>query len=371
MHLVKQVGQIPYHMENHYNYKSTLVCYNNGKYPYLKSEVPGLQIHFLKDKGRLFFWENAAIKYVIKNSQAIDVLNLFHITQESMLYGLLYKYLNPNGILYLKLDMGFPPYKYKVTFSDIGWKEAIHQKMYKLFLKKVDLISIESKIAREKLKPIDNELYQRSFLLRSGIDVERAIEKTGRAAFSEKENLILTVGRIGTEQKNNELLLKALQNINLRNWKVKIIGPVTESFKPKIEAFFREYPRKKASVFFTGEITDRKKLLQYYKKAKIFCLTSRWEGFGTVLVEAQSMGNYLIGTDKIAAMYELTAKGKYGEIVESEDAVQLSLALKQAMRKDFYSKALMNNIIDFSNYYHWPVILEELEMQIKSIEQNR
>lgn len=115
--------------------------------------------------------------------------------------------------------------------------------------------------------------------------------------FKEKENLIITVGRLGTFQKNTEMLLRALGNVDLRDWKVILLGPYDENFKKIISSFYKENPEKHTSVEFIGAIYDKKELWEYYNKAKVFVFTSRYESYGLVFDEAIRFKNYIVSTD--------------------------------------------------------------------------
>src|SRR5690606_8696614 len=114
--------------------------------------------------------------------------------------------------------------------------------------------------------------------------------------FHEKENIILAVGRIGTYQKNTELLLEALLNVDLNNWKVFILGPIEENFTAYISNLFTAHPNLKDKIIFAGNITDRLELFGWYNRAKILCMTSRFEGFPITFSEALYFGNYIITT---------------------------------------------------------------------------
>lgn len=50
-------------------------------------------------------------------------------------------------------------------------------------------------------------------------------------------------------------------------------------------------------VILLGNIEDKNLLYDDYDRAKVFLLTSRWESFGIVLVEALRFGNYIIATE--------------------------------------------------------------------------
>ena len=58
---------------------------------------------------------------------------------------------------------------------------------------------------------------------------------------------MITVGRLGTYQKNTEMLLNALDLMELRDWKVYFRG-----FGLFFEGFFYEKPVKKGISLFCG-----------------------------------------------------------------------------------------------------------------------
>ncbi|MDB5109854.1 MAG: hypothetical protein JWR67_968, partial [Mucilaginibacter sp.] len=91
LELRKDTGQVPYQLHKILGYDSTLVTYFytlhggrnagavteppkdeetiNYNYPYLLTEVPGLKIHFLKNKGRHKFYERAIYEYLVSQSK--------------------------------------------------------------------------------------------------------------------------------------------------------------------------------------------------------------------------------------------------------------------------------------------------------------
>jgi glycosyltransferase involved in cell wall biosynthesis len=364
---VKDKGQIAYQMQKHLGYKSTMVCCRNSPdYPYINSEVPGLNVEFIENAKPTFFWNNAILSYIWREAQSIDVLNLYYLVQESLLYGLLYKFRNPDGVLYLKMDMNVNIYKkVGLQFSENYFKDQVHLQMYKLFKKKIDVVSVESNRAFNLLHHLDSQLAEKTIRLPNGLDFQQGWGQMGDNLYSKKENIILSVGRIGSKSKNNEFLLRALEGINLQNWEVYFVGPVAEEFEPKIESFFKRNPSLKEHVFFTGKVQDRQKLKTYYARAKIFCLPSRWEAFPLVLLEALSAGNYIIGTDRISSIEEITQDEKIGSIVELDNAEQLQQILKKTMEPEFYTRKLMETIISHAREYDWPRVLKKLDTAIK------
>lgn len=369
VHLIKDVGQIPYQMHRQFGHRSTLVCYQNDpEYFYLDREVKGLNITFLEDRGSALFWEKSALQYIFKKSRSIEVLNLYHLTQASMLYGIVYKMLNPSGILYLKLDFNLNSYLNEgFKFSENSWKNRFHHLLLKWFLAVADIISVETRKAKQMLENEWSKLNEHLLYLPNGVAESPGNNLGSLSADTAKENIILTVGRIGSPEKNHELLLEALSETSLKGWKCLFVGAVDDSFQDKIDRFREQNPAKSDQVRFVGAVDDRDDLYEFYKRSKIFCLPSKSEGFPLALVEALQFGNYIIGTETITSIREVTNGGEFGHIVSPDNVHELSKALEKAMRDDFYTDAVKKDIMQFAQQYRWPTILKGLNSRLNKI----
>lgn len=124
------------------------------------------------------------------------------------------------------------------------------------------------------------------------------------------------------------MLLESLAHINPAGWKFYFIGPIEPAFQSKIDRFYKNFPDKLSSIIFTGPIHDKQKLWEHYNSAKVFVLTSRWESYGLVLVEARRFGCYLVSTD-VGAARDLIGNNECGEYIKQEDAVGLQQALQR------------------------------------------
>ncbi len=70
-----------------------------------------------------------------------------------------------------------------------------------------------------------------------------------------------------------------------------------------------------------GSIEDRETLRNEYAKAKIFAMTSRWEGFSIVKVEALSQGCYFVSTDIPSSRDILDYAVSFGELFPVGDSI--------------------------------------------------
>ena len=367
-HLVKDVGQLPYFMYKTEGYDATLISYqNNVEYPLINNEVDGLKLNFIPNKGRFLYFELGVLYYLLNKSKSIAVLNLFHFKKDNILYLLIYKLVNPQGKAYIKLDMDILFFKnYNAfLFSNYRIKNFILKALTSWIFKLTDLFSVETDQAKDYLLNVYPELQNKLICIPNGVDNLYLDKEIPIKAFQEKENIILTVGRIGTHQKNTELLLDALKITDLKDWKVYILGPIEESFKKYIADFYRESPQLENKIIFTGNITDRKELFDWYNRSKIFCLSSRYEGFPIAFPEALYFGNYLISSP-VSSAEHITSKGKYGTVAKA-DAHEFSNALQNSIEPGFLSSQRYEEIRRFSkDNFTWPGIVKKLADQIKS-----
>ena len=386
INLIKEVGMIPYYFHRNFNFNSTILTYKNEKsYPYLEKFCDGLNLEFLKKKKEFNIrshGERPVISYLLRNSRKIDILEVIHLTNRSILYGLIYKFLNRNGFLYLKLDAwddiemhnklnpfgysNYNFYKKESTFKSIKnhIRVLIGKKVSKIFFKKLGIMSIESKEIYNSIKNFP-KIKKKLIYLPSGIDKNQLTKyNINRLEYKEKKNIILTVGLIGWDPKDHGTLLRAIPKIkDLKDWKVLFVGKIESLFKKEINTFYKKHPLLKENVVFTGFVS-RKKLLEYYQKSKIFCLTSKNESFGIVLVEAGYFGNYIVSTN-IPSARDITKSGKLGKLYKVKDSEELALILENLIKNE---EILVSNYLKIQNYieknFLWNDIVSHLYREI-------
>ncbi len=67
---------------------------------------------------------------------------------------------------------------------------------------------------------------------------------------------------------------------------------------------------------------------QYMRRAAVFVLSSRWEGFGNVLVEAMACGTAVVGTDCPHGPREILEGGRHGTLIAAGDPALLAHAIE-------------------------------------------
>lgn len=364
VHLLKDVGMLPFIMHRDYGYDATLVCFrNDATYPALENEVKGLRLHFLDPEPGYIFGKvsRRVLAYLRKHAREIDVLNLYHTNREMMAYAAAYKWFHPKGRVYVKLDLDIRAFDAQKTQRFHRWRLAGYRLFFRYF---ADVVSCELPSAREYLVQAIPSLENKLVVVPNGID-DRTIRAQDIAVFpfEKKENLLITVGRLGSYPKNTEFLLRALEQVDLKGWKVALIGPEEPGFRERIASFFNRNPHWKEQVVLTGNIADRAELYRWYNRAKVFCLTSRFESFGIVYAEALYFGDYIVSTDVAPAIY-MTDAGRAGRIVENEAA--LARTIQEMVDGRFDLAARYEAVRKHSEKFRWSPNLAGLARRLRS-----
>ncbi|NBC47990.1 MAG: glycosyltransferase [Gammaproteobacteria bacterium] len=82
--------------------------------------------------------------------------------------------------------------------------------------------------------------------------------------------------------------------------------------------------------------------------AALFVLSSRWEGFGNVLVEAMAMGTPVVATDCPSGPNEILNDGRFGQLVAVGDRRALRDAIAETLVAEIDPRRLRERAAEFS-----------------------
>lgn len=360
VNLIKDMGMIPYKLYKNYGYDSIVATYNQDDFSYLNDEVKGLKIDFVKNKYNNFLLDG--IVYLRKKAKEIDVLQVFHVTLYSVLYAFTYKFLNPRGKLYIKLDCSYK------LIERIEGLNPLTFKMLNLYLNKADLISVEQKSLYHRLKEMLPRQKDKLINIPNGVDYDYLNRINVKYDFNLKENIILNVARVGAPEKNTEMLLQAFSRINgIENssWKLILVGPIEKDFNEYINKYFHDNPALRDKVVFKGPITDRKQIYEEYRRAKIFCLSSDFESFGIALIEAAALGGIIVSTD-VGIATELIDAGN-GAVIPVKDIDALSDSLFKFMKDEALERRAQETYEICKERFDWNDIVLKLNSHISQL----
>ncbi len=86
----------------------------------------------------------------------------------------------------------------------------------------------------------------------------------------------------------------------------------------------------------------------FYRTADLFVLSSDYEGFGNVIVEALASGTPVVSTDCPSGPSEILEAGRYGTLVPVGDVEALANAIESALSKTHDRARLRQRALDFS-----------------------
>ena len=310
-------------------------------YTYLNT-LPGLEILYDSAPSGA---ANIYYDHLKSDFHNMDVLILHGMYEQTIDFLDAYRILRPEGKVYCGLDMN------SHWMSRIEWEHPKTQK----FAEQCDIVATSCTYLRDKL----NQNARVNFPCRW---LSNAFYNANNTKFNadarKKKNIILTVGRIGTAQKNNSELLIAFAKVSsiLQGWSLRLVGPIEPDFQHQINQYFVKRPDLKERVVFTGAIIDKERLYGEYASAKIFALTSQMEG-GTPNVYAEALyhGCKFVTSD-IDAADDIIGAGTLGIKYKLGDIDGLCSALIALSRKS--SRAEYQKHIPFAleygrKYFDW------------------
>ena len=247
----------------------------------------------------------------------------------------------------------------------------------------------------------------------------------------QKESIVLAAGRVDAwHVKGFDILIKSWKKIqdlndnvndddNLRDWWLKIAGDgKKESFEylmnllPEGEWVFNDnvndndnhlntkyteekgidtdklnsqkscvWKSEKYRIEFLG---FRKDIEDLYKKSEIFVLSSRYEGFGLVLIEAMSQGCAPVACDYKGRQREILNPSsalpegegepnrkieitENGILCEPEDVEALAMALDKMIKEKEYRRIVQKNVVERSKFYDMEHTIDRWENYLKII----
>jgi len=341
VHLMKDCGLIGYMLAKELD--AIPVMYFASKpedYPYL-SILPQMEMLYTDSE---YCTADTYHEHLKASYADMDVLLIYGLYSHSVGYLDAYRKLRPDGKVYCGLDMN------SWWMSTTPWDSLEARK----FAEQCDIIATSCRQMRDALNRSPQVHFPCRWLTNGFYN---PTEVPVIADPDKKENILLTVGRIGTFQKNNEEMLTAFAKVSsvLEGWSLRLVGSIEPGFQEYIGNYYAKYPHLKNRVIFTGPITDKAELYREYAKAKIFILSSRQEGFPNVYAEALFHGCMFI-TSEVDAADDITNYDELGAKYPIGDVGALADVLVRTCRKatgtgmhDHVPKALKYA----KQYYDW------------------
>jgi len=177
----------------------------------------------------------------------------------------------------------------------------------------------------------DAEMYQQTFGFKPTSIYNPLTLKPGPRSDGQQKRF-LAVGRFSPKHKGFDLLIQAFALFAKKNqaWQLDIVGDGAEKklltkmiINNKLENRITLHP-------FTNEIQ------KFYSAASVYVLSSRWEGFGLVMVEAMAHGLPVISSD-LPSSFDILSD--FGLFFKNGDIQELAQRLEDATHLDWQKKS--------------------------------
>jgi glycosyltransferase involved in cell wall biosynthesis len=161
-----------------------------------------------------------------------------------------------------------------------------------------------------------------------------------------KEKIILHVGRLEITQKRSDLLLPIWEKIekNLPEWRFVVLGdgPYLEEMKALIKT--KNITRVTLAGFQNPD--------PYYKSASVFLMTSAYEGFPNVIIEAQSYGAVTVAFDTYKVLSWICKNGEDSILIKPYEIELMASKVTELCKNEQIlrqmSKASLENASKFT-----------------------
>jgi glycosyltransferase involved in cell wall biosynthesis len=228
-----------------------------------------------------------------------------------------------------------------------NWQHRVLPLLYRLVGARADgIVAVSEGVAqdmsdstglsRERISVIPNPVVDAGFAETAGREVShRWLDDPAITVF-------VAVGRLVPQKDFGTLLAAFARILTQRDARLLIVGEGPE--RAAIEKLAQKLG-----------IADKVELagfcnnpLPYMRKADAFVLSSRYEGFGNVIVESLACGTSVVSTNCPFGPAEILEDGRYGRLVEVGNAEAMAAAMLEVLLKPFSPELLRARAAEFS-----------------------
>ncbi|MCH8532910.1 MAG: glycosyltransferase [Saccharospirillum sp.] len=187
--------------------------------------------------------------------------------------------------------------------------------------------------------------------------------------FTDNKKIILSVGSKFVQKGFDVLLSAAIEGFKNNSFSKDSVYFVIAGLDLSVESdygyFFLNEIKKQGledNFIFPGRVGN---LSDWYSCASAFVLSSRYEGFPNVLIEAMSYNLPVVSTDCLTGPSEIIVDNKNGLLVEPENSDALLAGIKYILENDlsdryFYNDLTLKNLDKKKVVTEWEDLFREL-----------
>lgn len=174
-----------------------------------------------------------------------------------------------------------------------------------------------------------------------------------------EDKTILAMGRL-THQKGFDLLIDAWKDVCQKDgeWILRIVGSGED------EKDLKDKAQKLGIINRVDFISATKNVEQYFRTASFFCLSSRFEGFGMVILEAMCFSIPVVSFNCDCGPSDLIVNNETGILVDHLNVHELGEALFKVMNssQESYNYFSKKTLIKSKDFYLDKIVSNWLEI---------
>ncbi len=227
------------------------------------------------------------------------------------------------------------------------WRERLSPRLIRVFAPEADRViavsrgvaddvCIHTGLAPERVESVYNPVVTRDL-------GKLAAEEADHPWFAGEVPVVLAAGKL-KKQKDFPTLIRAFAKLRRRRAARLVIlgeGPEREALQSLAHA-----------LGVAGDVDlagFRENPYAFMRRASVFVLSSAWEGFGNVLVEAMACGASVVSTRCPSGPDEILDGGRYGRLVAVGDSDALCVAIDATIDAPLDRSILQRRAQDFSS----------------------
>ncbi len=304
------------------NFVNLMIFFTKNKFDIILNQLPTLTDFELIEQLPLNSCKVISVYHNRPMLHPLLPINLLQIIEETD------SYVNK---LYAFIKIGFLPILNKIFEKRETLKyKIISQKSDKILLLSSHFFNnwmkLVPEIDKNKLVSIGNPLAYDNFFPISNI--------------KKKENLVIVVVSLNHVKRAHILLeiwSKLERNTLLENWNFEFIGDGYELASLKKQAKILKLER----IKFVGKSHP----IDFYKRAKILMLTSKYEGWGMVLTEGQQNGVVPVSYNSFESIVEIINNNVNGIIIPNNDINSFVVGMTNLMLNEELLNEMIKNAI--------------------------
>lgn len=179
-----------------------------------------------------------------------------------------------------------------------------------------------------------------------------------------EDNYIIMVSRLDNVQKDFDTLIKAFKTVNQKRKDIKLYLLGNGPDRKKVESMIKNENLQE----YIKLLGVKKNPYSWIKGSKLLVHSSRYEGFGLVLVEALILGKVVISSNCKVGPREILDNGKYGSLVEVGDYNSMAQEILELLQEDSIKRErYLTNINESIERFDKKNIIKQIERVLEGI----